>query len=55
MSEVFGQQFVVENRVGGNGTIAAETVTHAQPDGYTLFWAGAGGGVDLPGNHQGRL
>jgi tripartite-type tricarboxylate transporter receptor subunit TctC len=40
LSEVFAQQFVIENRVGGNGTIAGEQVAHAQPDGYTLFWAG---------------
>jgi tripartite-type tricarboxylate transporter receptor subunit TctC len=40
LSEAFGQQFVIENRVGGNGTIAGETVAHAPPDGYTLFWGG---------------
>lgn len=39
LSEAFGQQFVAENRVGGNGVIAAEAVAHAPPDGYTLMWA----------------
>ncbi len=39
LSDAFGRQFVVENRVGGNGTIAAEAVVRAPADGYTLLWA----------------
>ena len=38
-SEVFGKSFYVENKTGANGTIAAETVAHSQPDGYTLLMA----------------
>src|SRR4051794_10972143 len=39
LSEAFGYQFVVENRVGGNGILATEAVVKAPADGYTLLWA----------------
>jgi tripartite-type tricarboxylate transporter receptor subunit TctC len=37
LSEDFGQTFVVENRPGAGTNIAAEFVTRATPDGYTLL------------------
>ena len=37
MSERLGQQFVIENRPGAGSNIAAEFVTRASPDGYTLL------------------
>jgi tripartite-type tricarboxylate transporter receptor subunit TctC len=37
LSERLGQPFVIENRAGGAGNIAAESVYHAEPDGYTLL------------------
>ena len=42
LSEVFKQQFVVENRVGAMGTLAANDVVRSSGDGHTLFWAGTG-------------
>ena len=37
-NEVFGQQFVVENRTGAGGAIAVEAVARSPADGYTLLW-----------------
>lgn len=41
MSKDLGQSIVVENKGGGNGAIAAQTVATAKPDGYTLLLATA--------------
>ena len=36
VSEELGQQFVIDNRPGGNATIGTQLMARAAPDGYTL-------------------
>ncbi|WP_407178684.1 Bug family tripartite tricarboxylate transporter substrate binding protein [Bradyrhizobium sp. STM 3562] len=38
LSDRFGQQFIVENRAGSGGNIAAAAAINAPPDGYTLLF-----------------
>jgi tripartite-type tricarboxylate transporter receptor subunit TctC len=44
MSDMLGQQFVVENRIGAGSSIAAAAVAAAPKDGYTLY---VGSGANL--------
>lgn len=48
LSRKFGQQFVVENRPGGGGTVGSAEVAREDPDGYTLVVSGVGSHVVAP-------
>ena len=45
MSEEYGQQFIVENKTGAGGNIAADSVAKGPTDGYTFL-------VGTPGTHS---
>ena len=42
MSEVLGQQIVIDNRAGAGGMIGTDVAAKATPDGYTLLAASSG-------------
>ena len=42
LSEIWGQQIVVENKPGAGGNIASEFVARAEPDGHTLYITAGG-------------
>lgn len=48
LSELLGQQVVVDNRVGAGGSIAGEIVANAPADGYTLCVMANGSAVIAP-------
>src|SRR5438309_11342486 len=47
LSEMWGQQMVVENKGGAGGNIAAQSVLAADADGYTVYIASMGHAILL--------
>ena len=47
LSEQLGQHFVIDNRGGAGGNIAARTTADAAPDGYTLLVHTAASGINV--------
>ena len=39
LSEMWGQQVIIENKGGAGGNIAHDTAAHAAPDGYTILFS----------------
>jgi tripartite-type tricarboxylate transporter receptor subunit TctC len=47
LTDVFGQQIVVENRPGGATNIGSDLVAKAAPDGYTILMGGASNAINM--------
>ena len=48
LSEALGQTFVVENRTGAGGSIAADNVAKSPPDGYSVLLGNIGSHALVP-------
>jgi tripartite-type tricarboxylate transporter receptor subunit TctC len=48
LGQIFGQQFVVENRGGASGIIGTEAAIKSAPDGYTFFMSSNTTPINLP-------
>jgi tripartite-type tricarboxylate transporter receptor subunit TctC len=46
LSDRMGKPFIIENRPGAGGNVAAETVVRSPPDGYTLLVCGVNNAVN---------
>ena len=46
LSEYFGQNVVIENRVGAGGNVGMEFALHAPPDGYTIAFVGPNNAIN---------
>jgi tripartite-type tricarboxylate transporter receptor subunit TctC len=46
LSQMWGQQLVIENRGGAGGNIAAQAVLNSEPDGYTVYICSIGHAIN---------
>src|SRR5262245_56563195 len=47
MSEILGQQVIVENVAGGGGMVGSSRVARAAPDGYTFVFGSRSDAIDM--------